>query len=116
MKIKIPPNTVSQEEIQNRLSIHFPDYEVVKKNKRVLIVKKNKIAGCDVIFRKKSILVLRNFPSRGSKFLFGLSIFILGVIIPIIVFYIAFHGQQKRMEKEVGSYLREALARKIHRK
>jgi hypothetical protein len=31
------------------------------------------------------------------------------VIIPIIVFYIAFHGQQKHMEKEVGNYLQEDL-------
>jgi hypothetical protein len=109
VKIKISPDTISQEEVHDKLSMHFPDYKIVKRNKRVLIVKKNKIAGCDVILRKKSIHVLRNFPSRGSQFLFGLSIFILGVIIPIIVFYIAFHGQQKHMEKEVGNYLQEDL-------
>jgi hypothetical protein len=109
VKIKIKPNTVNIEEVQDKLNMHFPDYNVVKKNKRALVVKKNKIAGCDVILRKKSIYVLRNFPSLGSKFLFGLSIFLLGVIIPIVVYYIAFHRQQKHMEETVGNYLQDAL-------
>lgn len=113
MKIKITPNTVSQEEICNKLSMHFSDYKVLKKNKRVLVVRKNSIAGCDVVFRKKSIHILRNFPSGGSKFLFGFSIFVLGVIIPIVVFYIAFHGKQRQVEKEVGNYLQAALGKDI---
>ncbi|MEA1873590.1 MAG: hypothetical protein U9N51_04045 [Bacteroidota bacterium] len=109
MKIKIRPNTVSQEEIHDKLSMNFPDYDVVKKSKRVLIVRRNKIAGCDVILRKKSIYVLRNFPSRGSKILFILSMFLLGIIIPLLVYYIAFHRKQKRVEKEVGRFLQETL-------
>jgi len=109
VKIKIIPNTVSQDEIYNKLSVHFSDYDVIKRNKRVLVVKKNSIAGCDIIFRKKSIYILGNFPTWSSKFLFGLSVFILGVIIPIIVFYIAFHGKQKQVEKTIGNYLQESL-------
>lgn len=109
MKINITPNSVSTEELKAKVASQFPNYEIINKNKNFFVVKKSKTEGCNVVVRKKSIAVVGNFPTMGGQMLFALSIFALGVLIPLVIYLAAFQGKLKKLENEVGAYIKSEV-------
>jgi hypothetical protein len=106
MKIPIQPNSVTFEDIKTKLSSRFPDYKLNIRSKSIIIVQKSATAGANVVIRKNKILVAANFPTVGGTMLFMLSIILLGVLIPIILYFAIFFAAQKKVEKEVGEYIK----------
>ena len=105
MKIKIQPNSVNWEEVKLKLEGRFPEYKVKTRTKAFLIVAKSSSIGANVLVKKNSIMVAGNFPTIGGTLLFVMSILLLGVLIPLIVYFAAFHSKMRKLEKEVAEYL-----------
>ncbi len=107
MKFKITPNSITYPEVQEKLQQKFPDYTFKMRGKQFLVASKSSSIGANIIIRKGNFNVVGNFPSVGGQLLFVLCIFLLGFLIPIIVYFAAFHGKMKALEKEIGAYLQE---------
>lgn len=106
MKIPITPNSITLDEIKEKLSSQFPDYEYSYRSKKQLIAKKSGSIGAIIMVRKKNILVNGSFPTMGGQLLFTVTLLLIGVLIPIIVYLAAFHPKMKALENELGNYLR----------
>lgn len=105
MKLKIEKENVSIDQIEQKLKEGFPQYEVRRKSKTFLVVKKSGSIGCNVVLKKNKIIVAGNFPSFTAQLLFILCLLIPGILITLIVYFIAFHGKFKRIEKEVADLI-----------
>lgn len=110
MVIKNVTNPPTLEELQTKLEQRFPDLSFNKRSKNLLIAKKSNTAGANILIRKNKINVAGNFPTLGGTMIFTFSILLLGVLIPIIVYFAAYHKKMKAVEKEVGDFIREEYA------
>lgn len=106
MKIAITPGSISYPELEEKLSQHFPNYEFNMRGKQFLVGKKSNTVGANIIIRKNKILVAGNFPTVGGAILFSLCLVLLGILIPLIVYFSVFHKKMKALETEIGDYLK----------
>ena len=107
MKFNITPNSVSYPELQEKLQNKFPEYKFKMRGKQFLIGSKSGTIGANILIRKNKIQVAGNFPTMGGTMIFVFSLLLLGFLIPLIVYFSAFHSKMKAFEKEIGSYLQE---------
>lgn len=112
MKIQIEENSVNFEDLQSKLVGQFPQYEFNVRQRNFLVAKKSGTIGTNILLRKNKILVVGNFPSVGATIIFTLSVVLLGVIIPIIVYFAAFHTKMKALEKEIAEYIQKEIVGK----
>ena len=52
-------------------------------------------------FGKNKINVAGNFPNMGLQLFFVLCVVFLGILIPLVIYFVAVYGKQKAVEKEV---------------
>ena len=95
------------DELQQVIAEKFPNYKLKMQGKQFLIVKKSSTCGVNVLLRKNKMLVVGNFPTMAGKLIFTFTFILLGIIIPLINYFLTFHKKFKAMENEVGSYLQE---------
>lgn len=107
MRFNIEPNSVTYEELQTKLQAKFPDYSFKMRGKQFLVASKSKSIGANIVIRKSKMNVVGNFPTMGGTMIFVLCIVLLGFLIPLIVYFVAFHSKMKVLEKEIGAYLEE---------
>ena len=107
MKIEITENSISFEELKAKIESKFPDYKTNVRSKNFLVVSKSNTVGTNVVLKKKKIFVVGNFPTMIGQIIFVLSLFLLGILIPLIVYFVAFHSKLKGIEKEVAAYVQE---------
>lgn len=105
MKIKIEPNSLSFEEIKNALAKQFPNYQVTERKGNFLVIKKNAFVGCNVLLRRKRIIANGNFPEMIQQIMFNLAVVFLGVLIPLVIYFVFFHKKFKEFENEIGEFL-----------
>ncbi|HPF00835.1 MAG TPA: hypothetical protein PKY63_09230 [Bacteroidales bacterium] len=53
------------------------------------------------------------FPTMGGNMLFVLCIFLFGFLIPLIVYFIVFHKNQKQLETEIGTFIQQKHGLKV---
>lgn len=109
MKIDIQPGAISFEELQSKLEQRFPNYSFKVRAKNFLVAAKSGSIGANILLRKNKIQVAGNFPTMGGQMIFILCILALGFLIPLIVYFAAFHGKMKALEREIVAYLNEVL-------
>lgn len=107
MKITIKPESVNFDELKSKLEIKFPAYKFSIRTKNFLVCAKTGTIGANILLKKDKIVVVGNFPSMGLQMLFTLSVVLLGFVIPIIIYFAAFHGKFKTLEKEIAEYLQK---------
>lgn len=107
MKFNITPNSITYEELQTKLQAKFPEYTFKMRGKQFLIASKSSTVGANIVIRKNKLNVVGNFPTMGGSMIFILSLLLLGILIPLIIYFAAFHGKMKTLEKEIGAYLQE---------
>ena len=107
MNINITPNTLDYAELETKLTAKFPQYSFKMRNKQFLVGKKSNTVGTNIILSKKKLMVVGSFPTIGGTMVFALCLVLLGILIPLIIYFIAFHSKMKVMEKEIGAYLQE---------
>lgn len=105
MKFQINPDSTNYAELEEKLKAKFPDYQFSMRGKQYLVCKKSGTVGTNIVLRKNKMMVVGNFPSVGGQMLFILSVVLLGFLIPLIVYFAAFHSKMKALEKEIGAYL-----------
>lgn len=107
MKLKIRENSISIDDLNSTLSEHFSSkYDVIKRNKVMLGVTKTKNIGAVVIPNKKWIAVNGNFPTMERQMIFTVLMVALGILIPLIVYFVFYHKKMKAVENEVGEFLK----------
>jgi hypothetical protein len=109
MKIALPQPTQPQALIP-QLSAMLPGYKLYMRGGKLLIAEKSAAVGATLLFRKDKVIVNGNFPNMGVQLIFILSVLFLGVLIPLLIYFLTMYKSQKNSEKEVGAAL-EALLR-----
>ena len=107
MRFNITPNSVTYDELQTKLSAKFPDYTFKMRGKQFLVATKSSTVGANIVIRKGKMNVVGNFPTVGGTMIFMLCVVLLGFLIPLIIYFAAFHTKMKALEKEIGVYLQE---------
>ncbi len=107
MKFKIEPDSINFDEMKSKLETKFSDYTFKVRQKNFLVAAKSRTIGTNILLRKNKLIVVGNFPSTGATMIFMLLVILLGFLIPIIVYLIAFQSKMKKLEKEISDYLAE---------
>ena len=107
MKIDRTPYSVNNEELRLALEKNFSDYKVFMRNKNIIVVQKSGTIGTTILVGKKALIINGNFPSMGGSILFALCCVLLGFLIPLIIYFAAFHSKMKAVEKEVAAFINE---------
>lgn len=105
MRFKIEPGSIDFDEMKSKLEAKFTDYKFKVRQKNFLVCAKSGSIGTNILLRKNKLIVVGNFPTMGGTMLFTLSILLLGVIIPLIIYLIVFQSKMKKLEKEISEYL-----------
>jgi hypothetical protein len=107
MKIRIERGSNKFEEIKNFLAINFPDYEVFVRNNGRIVVKKNFVTGCFIKIYRRSIKINGNFPDLKLQILFYSGVILMGVVYPLLIYFLYFYRRFRNFEEEVGKKLRK---------
>ncbi|HBG71778.1 MAG: hypothetical protein A2W93_06295 [Bacteroidetes bacterium GWF2_43_63] len=113
MRIKIPENQITFEQLKADVENQFPQYAFHVKTKNFLVARKNGSTGANILLRKSKVVINGGFPTMGGTLLFMLCIFLLGFLIPLIVYFIVFHKNQKQLETEIGTFIQQKYGLKI---
>lgn len=107
MKVKVEkPYTLV--EVKAKLEEHFPEYKMIFRGPKVLIIKETNSIGANIIGEKKGYFrLVEAFPSLGHNFLFALSIFLFGILIPYIIWHFTVLKKQKVVAKRVSEFLKK---------
>ena len=109
--MKVPVQApVTAEYLQQILAYHLPQYTYALRTKNLLVVTKSAGVGANVVPGKKAINVVGTFPNMGVMLVFVLCVVGLGILLPLLVYFIGWYGRQKAVEKEVAATLQAALA------
>jgi len=101
----IPVGPVDFPALTALLREQFPAYRVEEKTENFVMLSKSGAVGASVLFRNDSLIVSGTFPTMLGQGLFALLVIMLAVVIPLIVYYLAFHLRMKSMEKEIATFL-----------
>ena len=111
MKIKTEANAIDYNELKAALEEHFQGkYTFKERSKNFVVAAKSKTAGANILVRKNAVMVNGNFPTMGGQMLFVLTILLLGVLIPLIVYFAAYHKKMKAVENEIGDFIKDRYA------
>lgn len=107
MKVNVErPYTLA--ELKTQLEAEFPEYQVKFRGPKVLVISQGKIAGAMILGEKQKFArVQEAFPTIGGQMLFVLSILLLGVLIPFIVFMTSMKPKQVKVRDAVANFIRE---------
>jgi len=104
MKIDISQPLAPQSLIPS-LSAMLPGYRFSMRGKKVLVAEKSAAVGATLFFRKNKVVVNGNFPNMGLQMVFVLSVVFLGILIPLVIYFLTVYRSQKSSEQEVGAAL-----------
>ena len=107
MRFNIERDSIKYDELQEKLQAKFPDYTFKMRGKQFLVASKSNTVGANIMVRKGKMTVAGNFPTMGGSVVFALTLVLLGILIPIIIYFAAFHSKMKALENEIGAYLKE---------
>jgi hypothetical protein len=107
MKLTIEENSIDIKELKAKLEAKFPNYKMASPYSYMLYAAKSKTIGCSVLIRKKSLIINGCFPSMKATLIFNLCFVLLGILIPLIIYFVSFHGKMKAVEKEVGEFIKQ---------
>jgi hypothetical protein len=104
--MKVPINQpVTIDQVRASVTQEFPQYQVSMRTPAIMVVKKTGTAAAIVVVRKNKIIVNEAFASMGGQMLFTLTLILFGILIPMLVYLIAFLPKQKAVVREVAGHL-----------
>lgn len=92
------------------LSAMLPGYKLYTRGGKILVAEKSAAVGATLFFRKDKVVVNGNFPNMGVQMVFLLAVIFLGVLIPLIIYFVTVYKSQKRSEQEVGAALQALVS------
>lgn len=109
MKVAIPQPLQPQALIP-QLSAMLPGYKLYMRGGKILIAEKSAAVGATMFFRKDKVVVNGNFPNMGVQMLFIFALLFLGILIPLIIYFLTVYKSQKASEQEVGAALQALVS------
>ena len=109
MKVALPQPLQPQALIP-QLSAMLPGYKLYMRGGKILIAEKSAAVGATLLFRKDKVVVNGNFPNMGVQMVFVLALLFLGILIPLIIYFVTVYKSQKNSEQEVGAALQTLLS------
>ncbi|AEA45318.1 hypothetical protein Fluta_3346 [Fluviicola taffensis DSM 16823] len=104
-------------ELKPKLEAAFPEYTVKFRGPKVLVIGEGKVGGAQIVGEKKGhVRIFEGFPTMGGQMLFALSLVLLGVLIPFIVFLTAIKPKQVKVRDEVADFLRKEYGSGVKQK
>ena len=114
MKFKIKENSITIDDVMEVLKEKFGNkYQVKLRQKGIIAVAKSKTCSANVFPLKNKLIINGGFPTVLGQMGFTVSVVALGVIPPLLVYFLVFNKKMKVMEKEVGEFLKEKYNDKI---
>ena len=107
MKIITKPDAVQPEQLKADLAEHFKGHKIIPRSKTVFFIGKSGTIGAGIIVKKDKILVNGNFPTMGGQMAFTMGMVLLGILIPLIIYFAAFHSKLQAYAKEVGTFIQD---------
>jgi len=98
---------INIDELYEKLKTQFPNYEVSYLQKKILKIKKTGTIAVMINMRSKNMKIFGDFGTTGARILFTLLMLALGIIIPLIIFLIAFMPKQNKMRDEVANFIKK---------
>jgi hypothetical protein len=93
-----------------QLTAMLPGYKLYMRGGKILVAEKSAAVGATLFFRKDKVVINGNFPNMGVQMVFVLALVFLGILIPLLIYFLTVYKSQKASEKEVGAAF-EALVR-----
>jgi uncharacterized membrane protein len=109
MKVAIPQPLQPQAMIP-QLSAMLPGYKLYMRGGKILVAEKSAAVGATLFFRKDKVVVNGNFPNMGVQLLFVFALIFLGILIPLIIYFVTVYKSQKASEQEVGAALQALIS------
>ena len=106
MKVKKDLLTLNIEELKCKLEENLKNYYVKFYDNNCILATKSKTNGVFITIKKNFIIIKGDFPTWISQFIFIFTYLILGIIIPIIIYYTIFHRKFIKSEKEIGNIIK----------
>jgi hypothetical protein len=95
-------------ELKTKLEERFPEYKITFRGPKVLVIGEGKVGGAQILGEKKKFVrINEGFPTIGGQMLFVLSVLLLGILIPFIIFLTAIKPKQVKVRDAVADYLRQ---------
>lgn len=114
MKIKIQENAIKIDELKHKLTERFSGkYDVSARGKNMLVVAQSNTIGASVIPLRKSIAVNGNFSTMKAQIVFTILIVALGILLPLIVYFLVYHKKMKAVETDVAEFIKVYYKDKI---
>lgn len=107
MKISQADKAYKADELIRYLGSDYPG--IKKRTSSFFVVPKNKTIAAEVFTGNNQIIVQGSWASSGARTLFYVSLLVLGVIIPLIIYLSIFRPRMKRFEKEVGQAISDFI-------
>lgn len=105
MKIATP-YPVEKQALIAYLQAAFPQCEVGPRMSYISVAK-SAMVGTNVVIRKDKVIVVGNFGSMGGQIGFAVALVLLGFLIPLIIYLVAFRSKQTELEKQVGAVVQQ---------
>ncbi|MFW5805853.1 MAG: hypothetical protein ACOCVX_04925 [Bacteroidales bacterium] len=102
MKLKQTGNKLTSKQLEEAIKRDHPHLAFKRRSGSLTTVKRNKAIGTEVYAGKNNIHIKAAWASPGARILFWISLIILGIIIPLIIYLTCFRPKMKRLEKQVG--------------
>ncbi len=112
MKIKTKQKQINLHEAKNKLESHFPNYSFKIDSRNSLVIKKSLFIGANMTISDGKILIVGNFPYLSQRIVFTVLLFLLGVVLPIIVYFAFTHKHLKALEVEISHFLQAAYGKR----
>lgn len=110
MQIELTKQVPSIDELKKKLTTQFPEYEFKNRNSFIIMARKSSTAGAMIIIRKNKLTCGEAFPTMGGQMLFTLFMILLGILIPLIIYYTTIFKGQKEVATNIGTYLTKEYA------
>ncbi|MBK7130784.1 MAG: hypothetical protein IPM74_04230 [Crocinitomicaceae bacterium] len=99
--------TFTLDELKSKLETEMGDVVCSFRSPKILVVKdKSSSAAALVLLRSNRALVNEGFASMGAQMVFALSLVLLGILIPFLIYAIAFLPKQKAIRNKVADYIK----------
>ncbi|MEA3448291.1 MAG: hypothetical protein U9Q98_07580 [Bacteroidota bacterium] len=109
MKLKQSGNKLSVKQLEEAIKRAHPHIAIKRRSGSLTTVKKNKAIGTEVYAGKNNIHIKAAWASPGARILFWISLILLGIIIPLIIYLTCFRPKMKRLEKQIGKTIAEEI-------
>ncbi len=98
-------SNLTMDDLVSYFASDFPDYKIIKQDKSLLKLKKLKYTNVTIRRKKNAFKVDVFFSGFFQKFLFYSAIFLMGLILPLIVYLFTFHRSFNKTRREIKAYI-----------